>query len=86
VPQSRLAARLRARERAYRCRLGAPDQLFVLRNGPTETAAEVGVISGRDGTRRGDASRSGSLERIVDAPRPLEAVLSDIRFYLWKSL
>jgi thymidylate kinase len=88
--QSRLASRLRDVETTYYARIGAPNLLVVLQIDPeaavarkTDEPADYVLARAR---LLWDVDWSNSSARIVDAGRPLEEVVAELRFHLWENL
>jgi len=88
--QSRLATWLRDTETTYYARIGSPNLLIVLRIEPdaavrrkTDEPADYVLARAR---LLWDVDWSDASARIVDAGRPLEEVMAELRFHLWESL
>jgi thymidylate kinase len=88
--QSRLASWLRDVETTYYARIGAPNLLVVLQIDPeaavarkTDEPADYVLARAR---LLWDVDWSNASARIVDAGRPLEEVVAELRFHLWENL
>jgi thymidylate kinase len=88
--QSRLASWLRDVETTYYARIGNPNLLVVLQIDPeaavarkTDEPADYVLARAR---LLWDVDWSNASARIVDAGRPLEQVVAELRFHLWENL
>jgi thymidylate kinase len=88
--QSRLAGWLREVETTYYARIGTPDLLVVLQIDPdaavarkTDEPADYVLARAR---LLWDVDWSNASAQVVDAGRPLEEVVAELRFHLWENL
>lgn len=88
--QSALATWLRETETTYYARIGSPNLLIVLQIEPeaaverkTDEPADYVLARAR---LLWDVDWSNASARVVDAGRPLEAVVAELRFHIWENL